>query len=217
MPSVCGPRAGLISWSSIPCPHSYRGRATAIRPHCSTCHSRCSTWPEVVANLILHHPRRHPFGGREFCSGQREPLLGFVNVVLELCPFRGSPPDQARRRLVGLSHYRATPRYRVYEWVAGTPEFKHLSDVFPSHQENWETVKAILTSRSKAPPAEKSWRTGRSRARRRPRNCCTSGSQPRRDWSAAGSGTRKEPYRFRLPSEMDAFELPPLEQLSRYL
>jgi hypothetical protein len=108
---------------------------------------------------------------------------------------------------VGLSRRPQTPRTLVYEWAAGTPDFRVIDDP-PAvrFRENWPALKAVLEARARAathkellvdwpadqpPPSARVLYEWLSRA-------AAEGRVVR-----SGGGTSNEPYRFRLPNELD--------------
>lgn len=155
-----------------------------------------------AAVLVLHHPRKHPAAEGDIARGSGA-LLAFVDVILELHPCGGLPSDAHRRRLIGRSRLPDTPRQLVYEWTPGTPDFRPVGD--PSlerFRENWEAVRAIMEGRTRAathkelladwppdrlPPSPSQLYEWLGRA-------ASEGWVER-----IGEGTRKNPFRFRLP------------------
>ena len=159
-----------------------------------------------VAVLVLHHPRRERSAEGHTARGGGV-LLGFVDVILELHPCGHLPSDANRRRLVGQSRLPDTPRQLAYEWTPGTPDFREVADPqLARFRDNWETVRTILAGRE-APATHKElladWPADWA-ANRPP----LSPSQLY-DWLSraaaegwverTGSGTRSDPFRFRLP------------------
>lgn len=170
-----------------------------------------------VGVLVLHHPRKRPADEGSAARGSGA-LLGFVDVILELHRYGPLASDATRRRVVGLSRRPQTPRSLVYEWVAGTPEFRVVPDPLAVRfRENWAAVRVILESRRR-PSTHKEllddWPAGR----------VPPSATQLYEWLAraasedlvlrSGSGTRGDPYRFRLPPAGDDFGgLPPLSPL----
>ncbi|MCE9562454.1 MAG: AAA family ATPase [Planctomycetes bacterium] len=167
-----------------------------------------------VAVLVLHHPRKKASEEGHTARGSGA-LLGFVDVILELHRCGNLPSDSNRRRLVGLSRRLQTPASLVYEWVLNTPEFKLVTDPLAVRfRENWESVRAMLESRKQAVTHKEllaDWPVDR----------VPPSATVLYEWLARaageglverlGSGTRDEPFRFRLPSKGDRLgELRPL-------
>ena len=101
-----------------------------------------------VAVLVLHHPRKQPSDEGSAARGSGA-LLGFVDIILELHRFGRLQTDERRRRLIGLSRHRATPRQLVYEWDPATGEFTTVTDPLGERfRDNWEQVRAILARRT---------------------------------------------------------------------
>lgn len=169
-----------------------------------------------VAVLILHHPRKQAADEGSTARGSGA-LLGFVDVILELHRPGTLGSDACRRRLVGFSRRPETPRSLVYEWVPGTPEFREVADPLAARfRENWTALQAILESRQ-APATHKELLADWPADREPP-----SASQLYQWLGRAadeglvqrfGSGTKSDPFRFRLPRADDQPELPPLPPL----
>jgi hypothetical protein len=166
-----------------------------------------------AAVLILHHPRKRPAEEGSTARGSGA-LLGFVDIVVELHRHGPLSTDANRRRLVAWSRRPETPHSLVYEWQPGTPNFREVADpVLARFQENWATVRAVLEAREHAATHKEllaDWPTDRPPP---------SASQLY-EWLArataeglvqrTGSGTSKNPFRFRLPRADDLPDLPPL-------
>ncbi len=157
-----------------------------------------------AAILILHHPRKEKAEEGSAARGGGA-LLGFVDVVLELHRCGQLASDANRRRLVGLSRLSDTPRQLVYEWTPGTADFRVVDD--PSlerFRDNWEVVRVILARRAVAATHKElliDWPLDR------PPLSPTQlyewlGRAAGEGWvTRTGSGTRTDPFRFRLPAE----------------
>ena len=166
-----------------------------------------------VGVLVLHHPRKKSSDEGSAARGSGA-LLGFVDVILELHRCGLLQTDATRRRLVGLSRRQQTPSSLIYEWKAGTPEFRVITDhVSTRFRENWATVRAILESRRQASTHKEllsDWPVDR----------VPPSASLLYEWLARasgeglverlGSGTCGDPFRFRLPSKGGLGELRPL-------
>jgi hypothetical protein len=157
-----------------------------------------------AAVLVLHHPRKKPAEEGSAARGGGA-LLGFVDVILELHRAGPLASDARRRRLVGLSRHAETPRSLVYEWEPGTPEFRAVPDVLAERfRENWAAVAAILAGRPAA-ASHKDLLADWPPDRPAPSDTQLYEWLNRavRDGRAerVGSGTRNDPYRFRLPPQ----------------
>jgi hypothetical protein len=146
-------------------------------------------------------------------------LLGYVDVILELSQFGHLGTDSCRRKLWAMSRHAETPQELVYEWTPGTPEFREVENPLnTSYLENWETVCALLKSRTVAATQKEllaDW----------PTDQVPPSSRVLYDWlvralnakliERIGSGTRNDPFRYRLPRARSDFfdlsDLPPLE------
>ncbi|MFL6110878.1 MAG: AAA family ATPase, partial [Catenulispora sp.] len=173
-----------------------------------------------TAVLVLHHPRKKPSDEGSAARGSGA-LLGFVDVILELYRVGRLPSDERRRRLVGLSRHRQTPRQLVYHWDPATGEFAAVGDPFADRfRENWEQVRAVLARRQSPVTHHELW-TDWPSDREKPSatvlyewlNRATDEKRVRR----LGSGRKSDPYRYRLSNADDEYydrgELPPLEEL----
>jgi hypothetical protein len=170
--------------------------------------------------LILHHPRkaRSEEGSTARGSGG---LLAAVDVIVELSAFGTLRSDERRRQLFAVSRSPATPRRLVYEWDPATGEFTGLGDPLGQRfAENWETVRGILAGRKRAATHHEllhDWPEGQERPSPglfyRWLNRAHEEQRVRRE----GTGSRVDPYRYRLPNEDDEYydrgELPPLKPL----
>jgi hypothetical protein len=170
-----------------------------------------------VGVLLLHHPRRQASDEGSAARGSGV-LLGFVDIILELHRAGRLPSDRYRRRLIGLSRYAETPDRVHYEWDPATGGFRGLGDLHAQRfRDNWPHLRAVLAKR-------KSIATHHELLADWPVEVEKPAASVLYDWlnrateeklvRRAGKGTRRDPYRYRLPNENDAYydrgELPPM-------
>lgn len=170
-----------------------------------------------VAVLLLHHPRKKPSEAGSAARGSGA-LLGFVDVSLELTRYSKLKSDENRRLILGQSRRSETPARLAYEWNKGTGAFRAVADPRERQfEENWQTVLAVLRTRTAA-ATHKEIREGWPADAERPSestlyewlNHATAKKMVRR----VGQGTRMKPWRYRLENDDDAYydrgELPPI-------
>ncbi len=172
-----------------------------------------------VAVLVIHHPRKER-SEEGSCARGTGAMLGFVDVILELHRFGSMATDENRRKLIGLSRFVDTPTRLNYAWDKSTGKFTVVNDPETDRfRDNWDKVKTILQKRKTAathlelladwpgsipaPAASVLYQwLNRAYDQKLVRRC--------------GEGRRKDPYRYRLPNEDDAYydrgELPPLKE-----
>jgi hypothetical protein len=173
-----------------------------------------------VAVLILHHPRKEASEEGSTARGSGA-LLGYVDIILELHRFGRLATDECRRKLVGLSRHKATPRRLAYQWAPDTGAFERLDDLDSlRYRENWDQVRALLKKRKMSA-------TRRDLLDEWPDEQNKPSSRTLWDWLTravaskkavcSGSGTRTDPFRYRLRNSDDDYydrgELPPLKDL----
>jgi hypothetical protein len=171
-----------------------------------------------AAVLVLHHPRKQAADAGSAARGSGA-LLGFVDIILELHRYGKLQSEGCRRKLVGLSRHRETPRLTVYDYDPAAGTFTGLGDPLERRfRENWSALRTILAGRKFAathhelltdwpaerdPPSPGVLYDWLSRA--------FAEGHVRRE----GKGRRNEPYRWRLPNAADEYwnrgELPPME------
>jgi AAA domain-containing protein len=159
-----------------------------------------------VGVLILHHPRKRKAEEGKSARGG-ETLLEMVDIALELSRHGPSPAEACQRKLVGRSCYPETPRTLIYEWTPGTALFRTLPDVLPVRfRENWEMVRAILARRTSAA-------THKELLAEWPPDKLAPSPGQLYEWLSravaeklavrTGTGTKSDPYRYRLASSTD--------------
>jgi AAA domain len=174
-----------------------------------------------VAVLLLHHPRKKPSEEGSAARGSGA-LLGFVDIILELHGCGRLRSEERRRRIVGLSRHRETPRSLAYQWDPDTGRFAVVPDpATQRYRDNWQTVLAILATRTVAATHAEllaDW----------PADAPRPGETVLYEWlnravaeklvRRQGAGRRADPYRYRLPTPDDDYrdrgELPPFAPLT---
>jgi hypothetical protein len=172
-----------------------------------------------AAVLLLHHPRRKPSDEGNAARGSGA-LLGFVDIILELHRFGRLQSDERRRRLIGLSRYRETPRRLCYEWDPATGAFTDLEDLAGLRfRENWDQLRAILATRTVAATHDdllSDWPADRDSPPASLLYEWLNRAYAEKLVRRVGAGRRNDPFRYRLPNADDAYydkgELPPLRE-----
>jgi RecA-family ATPase len=161
-----------------------------------------------VAVLILHHPRKEASEEGHTARGSGA-LLGYVDVILELHRAGKLKSDRCSRRLIGLSRHRATPAQVIFEWTPGTPQFAVLPDPYVHrYRQNWEQVKKVLEQReTSATHAEllNDWPPESEKPSKAMLYEWLNRAYAEKLVRRLGDGTKGEPYRYRLPHELDTF------------
>jgi hypothetical protein len=161
-----------------------------------------------AAVLILHHPRKERSDEGSTARGSGA-LLGYVDIILELSRYGRLLADNFRRKLIGLSRHPETPECVVYEWDRElTGAFRVLTDIAKTRfEEYWPVVEAILKARYE-------FSTHRELMADWPPDQEPPSSSQLYEWLSKaaecklvvrlGSGTKYDPYRFKLPEPTDA-------------
>jgi len=173
-----------------------------------------------AAVVIMQHPRREPSAEGHSARGHGS-LLASVDIQVELSKYGRLRSDARRRKLIALSRFPETPESLVYEWDPNTSRFTFLGDPLSVRfRENWARVLAILQKRKRAATALElldDW----------PADLDCPATTTMYEWlnrayeekrvRRIGAGRRKDPFRFRLENEDDAYldrgELPPVRRL----
>lgn len=147
-------------------------------------------------------------------------MLGFVDIALELTRYGPLRTDERRRQIVSLSRHPRTPERLVYEWTEGG-SFVAVEDARGTQfEQNWAVLRTILEGRRAAATHAEllaDWPAGEERPA-----ASVLYEWLKRAYGAGrvrrqGSGTRTDPWRYRLPTAADAYydrgELPPLPDL----
>jgi hypothetical protein len=173
-----------------------------------------------VAVLILHHPRKEASEEGSTARGSGA-LLGYVDIILELHRFGRLATDECRRKIVGLSRHKATPRRLAYQWAPDTGAFERLDDLDSlRYRENWDQVRMPLKQR-KQPATRRDlldeWPDEQNKPSGRTLYDWLTRAVACKKAVCCGSGTRTDPFRYRLRNEDDDYydrgELPPLRPL----
>jgi len=167
-----------------------------------------------VGVLVLHHPKKRKSEvGRNARGGGT--LLDMVDIALELSRHGSSAAETCQRKLIGRSCYPETPRTVIYEWMPGTAHFRTLPDVLPGRfRENWEMVRTVLARRASAA-------THREVRSEWPADRVPPSIAQLYEWLSravaeklavrVGTGTKSDPYRFRLADSRADANCPKLE------
>jgi AAA domain len=172
-----------------------------------------------VAVLIIHHPRKER-SEEGSCARGTGAMLGFVDIIFELHRFGSMASDENRRKIIGLSRFVDTPTRLNIAWDRATGKFTVVKDLEEARfRDNWDKVKAILQKRTVAATHHEllaDW----------PSSLPAPAVSVLYEWlnraydkkwvRRCGEGRRKDPYRYRLPNEDDAYydrgELPPIRE-----
>jgi hypothetical protein len=169
---------------------------------------------------ILHHPRRRK--SEEGCMARGHGgLLAAVDIIVELSSYGRLHSDERRRKLYSLSRFLETPRRLVYEWDPKTTRFQHLGDPLGVRfHENWEHIYAILKKRKQAATHQEllmDWPADLERPSAATLYEWLNLAFEKKLLRRQGNGRCKDPYRYRLENEDDAYLdkglIPPLKEL----
>jgi hypothetical protein len=177
---------------------------------------------EGVSVLLLHHPRKKPSEPGAAARGSGA-LLAFVDVVVELSRFSALRSDRCRRTLIALSRKPETPARLAFEWDPETGAFTGLGDpTLAQFEDNWAQVVAILKKRRKAATHKEllmDWPADQQRPSPGTLYDWLNRAAAEKRVRREGSGTRADPWRYRLKNEDDQYydrgQLPPLKPILR--
>jgi AAA domain len=177
---------------------------------------RCLTDPGAGV-VILHHPRREN-SEEGFTARGHGGLLAEVDIIVELKRYGSLRTDEHRRQLFALSRLPETPKRLVYERDPATGRFGFLGDPLSKiFEENWEIVLGILKKRKRAGSHEDllmDWPADQPRPSKTTLYEWLNRAYEAKLIRRVGAGRRKDPFRYRLENEDDAYmdrgELPPL-------
>jgi hypothetical protein len=173
-----------------------------------------------VSALVLHHPTKGPVLPGQAARGSGA-LSGYVDIIIEMQRLSRRNAKDRRRRLQAYSRHDATPASWVIELTADGTDYVGLG---PSaeldFEHGWPLLQGLLTQ------AEKSL-TRRDLFRLWPHE----GMRPAKltlwkwldlavqeGWVLQdGLGTRKEPYRYRLPGMAEKWQQEGIAALMRRL
>ena len=170
-----------------------------------------------VAVLLLHHPRKKPSEAGSSARGSGA-LLGFVDVSLELMRYSKLKSDANRRLILAQSRRPETPARLAYEWNPTTGAFRAVADPRERQfEENWQTVLAVLETRTAAvthKEIRESWPSDVERPSESTLYEWLNRAHAKKLVRRDGQGTRTNPWRYRLENDDDAYydrgELPPI-------
>jgi hypothetical protein len=115
--------------------------------------------------------------------------------------------DERRRRLIGLSRHARTPRQLVYQWDPATGGFTTVGDPFAERfRDNWGLVRTILAGRTAAATHHEllmDWPADREKPAASVLYDWLNRATMERLVERQGTGTKFDPYRYRLPGAGD--------------
>jgi hypothetical protein len=172
---------------------------------------------EGAAVLLLHHPRKKPSEPGHSARGSGA-LLGFVDIVLELSRYCHLKSDACRRQIIALSRKAETPDRLAYELDPATGQFKPLANPRTQQfEDNWALLRGILEKRKQAVTHKellKDWPGDQARPSEVTLYEWLNRAFEEKRLRREGSGTKTDPWRYRLENEDDAYydrgEFPPL-------
>jgi hypothetical protein len=163
-----------------------------------------------AAVFILHHPRKERSEEGSSARGSGA-LLGFVDIILEMTRHGRLSTDRYRRKITGFSRHLETPASLVYEWIPGSVDFQPTPDTLAMrYQENWPVVESLLTQRSEAATHKElltDWPPEESAPSASQLYVWLTQAVAEKRVIRSGSGTRGDPYRFRLYTKADVRRL----------
>jgi AAA domain len=172
-----------------------------------------------VSSLISHHPKKGPTVPGQASRGSGA-LSGFVDIIVEMHPVSRRPVDR-RRRLRAFSRHPATPPNLVIEWTAEGTDYRNLGALGePDFEHGWPVLLSILEQSEKA-------LTRRDILRRWPDACIAPAKHTLWKWLGRavqehgvlqdGLGTRKDPFRYRLPGMVEKWQAKFVESFMKQL
>ena len=165
-----------------------------------------------MAVLLMHHPRKQASAAGQTARGSGA-LSGHVDVIVEMQALTAAPEDR-RRRLRGFSRFDETPRDRIIELNPAGTDYAALGDFEEeTFVRGWPLLRAVLSeARNKQTRKEilGEWPPDHDRPGEVTLWRWLERAIARGLVSRAGSGTRKEPYRYWLPDQEAAWRNDPL-------
>jgi len=96
--------------------------------------------------LLLHHPKKGPTVAGQAARGPGA-LSHFVDILVEMRPFRSLDDDDRRRVLHGWSRHPDTPRQLVIEWNADGTDYRGLGTVADAeYHAHWAQLEAFFAT-----------------------------------------------------------------------
>ncbi len=140
---------------------------------------------------------------------------------MELSRYCRLKSDACRRQIIALSRKPETPERLAYEWNPATGQFSALTDPRTlQFEENWALLRGILQKRKQAVTHKellKDWPADQARPSESALYEWLNRAFEEKRLRREGSGTRPNPWRYRLENEDDPYwdrgELPPLRGL----
>lgn len=172
-----------------------------------------------AAVTILHHPRKRKSEEGSTARGHGG-LLASVDIIVELTRFGSLQSDERRRKLFAMSRFPETPSRLVYEWDK-SGRFVFLGDPHAARfKENWDVLHGVLAKRTQAATHHEllmDWPADQERPSPGTLYEWLTRAYEQKLLRRCGAGRQRDPYRFRLENEDDAYrdrgELPPLRDL----
>ena len=152
--------------------------------------------------LLPHHPRKGAIVPGQAARGSGA-LSGFVDVIIEMQRISSRHTQDRRRRLRAYSRHDITPANWVIELAADGTDYLSLGmSAEPEFERVWPVLKGIL-ERAEGPMSRRDilreWPVV-SAPPSHPTLCRWLSRAVKENWVAkGGNGTRRDPYRYRLP------------------
>ena len=172
-----------------------------------------------AAVLLLHHPRKKSSEAGSSARGSGA-LLGFVDINAELTRYSRLKTDASRRLIVAESRRPETPSRLSYELTVAE-EFRVVADVRERQfEENWQIVLGVLQGRTAAATHKEiraAWPADADKPSEGTLYDWLNHAHAKKLVRREGQGTQRNPWRYRLENEDDAYydmgELPPMPGL----
>jgi hypothetical protein len=133
----------LIDPLSLFLPARSENDATCVQEAVMPLQRLASAGLSVWAN---HHPRKGRSAAGQAARGSGA-LAGFADILVEMRWYRRATDDDRRRKLVGFSRYKETPRQLVIELNAeGTDYVAHGSFEDEEFRNSWEALRLVLAA-----------------------------------------------------------------------